>query len=77
MAVKKSAKQILINSFMSFGRLNDRKDCEDYSVIVKELDEKEEFAQTLKILKRYINIDKLEMNEADRKVVENSYAKLW
>lgn len=73
---KKTAKQILNSSFMSFGRINDKRDCEDYAIVVAELDEREEFMQTLKILKRYINIDKLEMNENDRKVVEKTYAKL-
>lgn len=76
MAPKKTAKQILNSSFMSFGRINDKRDCEDYAVIVKELDEREEFAQALNVLKRYINIDNIEMNENDRKVVKKAYAKL-
>ena len=77
MAQKKTARQILISSFMSFGRIHDKKDCEDYGIIVKELDEREEFAQALKVIRRYINLDKIEMNESDRKVVNKAYAKLW
>ena len=73
---KKTAKQILNSSFISFGRINDRKDCEDYNTIVNELDEREEFFQALKVLKRYINLEKIEMNESDRKVVTKAYDKI-
>ena len=73
---KKTAKQILNSSFMSFGRINDRKDLEDYNLIITEIDEREEFFNALKIIKRYIDIDKLEMNDSDRKVVKKAYDKI-
>ena len=73
---KKNAKQILNSSFMSYGRINNRQDCEDYNIVISELDEREEFLETLKILKRNVNLDKIEMSTEDRKVVEKTYAKI-
>jgi hypothetical protein len=29
------------------------------------------------VIRRYVNIDKMEMHESDRKVVNKAYAKLW